>query len=102
MACENDEEETWNAWILPMESLEKSPSRADNVSEEEERRYIMMMMFSLYHTLSTPTPSSLLSCTHNILSHEAHNVCLIYVYAYKKGIAVVLLYSWRKSARNEK
>jgi hypothetical protein len=37
MACENDEVETWNAWILPMESLEKSPSRADNVSEEEEK-----------------------------------------------------------------
>jgi hypothetical protein len=36
MAC--DEVETWNSWILPMESLEKSPSRADNVSEEEERR----------------------------------------------------------------
>lgn len=39
MASVEDEEEIWSSWLLPAEVLRDSPSRRDNVSEEEEKTY---------------------------------------------------------------
>ena len=33
------ERDAWASWMLPLEVLKKSPSRADHVPPEEERRY---------------------------------------------------------------